>query len=293
MLGAALIALLGASGLGLLLGRREKPAQDRRNRIGQVFGDSARLQQVVWNLLSNAIKFTPKGGQVTVDLEEMDDRVRILVRDTGKGIKREFLPYLFEAFRQESSATTRQHGGLGLGLAIVYQLVEAHGGTIWADSPGEGMGATFTVELPLFDTATNCDRSGGLHDQNIDLSGIRILAVDDSSDTCELLKILLSEYGVEVTAATSAAEAIATFETLQPDVLISDIGMPEVDGYTLIQQIRALAPEKGGNIPAIALTAYAREDDRDRAIEWGYQCHIPKPLDPDRLVEAIVELIHP
>lgn len=258
--------------------------------VGQVSGDSTRLQQIVWNLLANAIKFTPKGGRVETRLERVGEQARIIVSDTGKGINPEFLPYIFESFRQEDVSITRKYGGLGLGLAIVRQLVEAHGGTIAADSPGEGLGATFTVYLPLLDVEPEIEQTEELSQQALDLTGIRVLTVDDRADVRELLTELLALYGAEVLTVASAAEVLANLESFQPDVLVSDIGMPEVDGYTLLQQIRTLPPEKGGQIPAIALTAYAREDDRQRAIASGYQRHVTKPLEPEQLVKAVVEL---
>ncbi|MBE8985677.1 PAS domain-containing protein [Nostoc sp. LEGE 12450] len=258
--------------------------------IGQVSGDSNRLQQIVWNLLSNAIKFTPKGGRVEIQLEQVDEQAHIIVRDTGKGINPEFLPYIFESFRQEDVSITRKYGGLGLGLAIVRQLVEAHGGTITADSPGEGLGATFTVQLPLLNLQPEIKQTDELLQPGLELTGIRVLTVDDDSDARELLTVLLAEYGAQVLTVASATEVLANLESFQPDVLVSDIGMPEVDGYNLIQQIRALTPEKGGQIPAIALTAYARVDDSQRAITSGYQRHVTKPLDPEELVQAVMAL---
>ncbi|QLE51425.1 PAS domain S-box protein [Nostoc sp. C057] len=258
--------------------------------IGQVSGDSNRLQQIVWNLLSNAIKFTPKGGRVEIRLEQVDEQAQIIVRDTGKGINLEFLPYIFESFRQEDVSITRKYGGLGLGLAIVRQLVEAHGGTIMADSPGVGLGATFTVQLPLLNLQPEIKQTDELPQPGLELTGIRVLTVDDDPDARELLTVLLTEYGATVLTVASAAEVLANLESFQPDVLVSDIGMPEVDGYSLIQQIRTLTPEKGGQIPAIALTAYARVDDYQRAITSGYQRHVTKPLDPEELVQAVVAL---
>ncbi|MEJ6480836.1 PAS domain-containing protein [Nostoc punctiforme UO1] len=258
--------------------------------IGQVSGDSNRLQQIVWNLLSNAIKFTPKGGRVEIQLEQVDEQAHIIVRDTGKGINPEFLPYIFESFRQEDVSITRKYGGLGLGLAIVRQLVEAHGGTITADSPGEGLGATFIVQLPLLNLQPEIKQTDELLQTGLELTGIRVLTVDDDSDARELLTALLAEYGAQVLTVASATEVLANLESFQPDVLVSDIGMPEVDGYSLIQQIRALTPEKGGQIPAIALTAYARVDDSQRAITSGYQRHVTKPLDPEELVQAVMAL---
>ncbi|NEU80648.1 PAS domain-containing protein, partial [Nostoc sp. UIC 10630] len=258
--------------------------------IGQVSGDSNRLQQIVWNLLSNAIKFTPKGGRVEIRLEQVDEQAQIIVRDTGKGINLEFLPYIFESFRQEDVSITRKYGGLGLGLAIVRQLVEAHGGTIMADSPGVGLGATFTVQLPLLNLQPEIKQIDELPQPGLELTGIRVLTVDDDPDARELLTVLLTEYGATVLTVASAAEVLANLESFQPDVLVSDIGMPEVDGYSLIQQIRTLTPEKGGQIPAIALTAYARVDDYQRAITSGYQRHVTKPLDPEELVQAVVAL---
>ncbi|MEH2306835.1 PAS domain-containing protein [Nostoc sp.] len=258
--------------------------------IGQVSGDSNRLQQIVWNLLSNAIKFTPKGGRVEIRLEQVDEQAQIIVRDTGKGINLEFLPYIFESFRQEDVSITRKYGGLGLGLAIVRQLVEAHGGTIMADSPGVGLGATFTVQLPLLNLQPEIKQTDELPQPGLELTGIRVLTVDDDPDARELLTVLLTEYGATVKTVASAAEVLANLESFQPDVLVSDIGMPEVDGYSLIQQIRTLTPEKGGQIPAIALTAYARVDDYQRAITSGYQRHVTKPLDPEELVQAVVAL---
>ncbi|QKQ76333.1 PAS domain-containing protein [Nostoc sp. TCL240-02] len=258
--------------------------------IGQISGDSNRLQQIVWNLLSNAIKFTPKGGRVEIRLEQVDEQAHIIVRDTGKGISSDFLPYIFESFRQEDVSITRKYGGLGLGLAIVRQLVEAHGGTITADSPGEGLGATFTVQLPLLNIELEIKQIDELPQPGLELTGIRVLTVDDDPDARELLTVLLTEYGATVLTVTSAAEVLANLESFQPDVLVSDIGMPEVDGYSLIQQIRTLTPEKGGQIPAIALTAYARVDDSERAITSGYQRHVTKPLDPEELVQAVVAL---
>jgi PAS domain S-box-containing protein len=260
--------------------------------IGQVSGDSARLQQIVWNLLSNAIKFTPKGGRVEIRLERVHDQAYIIVSDTGIGINPDFLPHIFESFRQEDVSITRKYGGLGLGLAIVRQLVEAHAGTITAESPGEGLGATFTVRLPLLNVEPEIKQTDDLPQQALDLTGIRVLAVDDDPDARELLTVLLAQYGAEVLTVTSAAEVLANLESFQPDVLVSDIGMPEVDGYSLIQQIRTLTPEKGGQIPAIALTAYARVDDHQRAISSGYQRHVTKPLDPEQLVQAVVALVH-
>ncbi|MBN3944459.1 response regulator [Nostoc sp. NMS9] len=258
--------------------------------IGQVSGDSNRLQQIVWNLLSNAIKFTPKGGRVEIRLERVDDQAQISVSDTGKGINPDFLPYIFESFRQEDVSITRKYGGLGLGLAIVRQLVEAHGGTIAADSPGEGLGATFTVQLPLLNVQPEIKQTDELSQPALELTGIRVLTVDDDPDARELLTVLLAEYGAQVLTVASATEVLANLESFQPDVLISDIGMPEVDGYSLIQQIRALTAEKGGKIPAIALTAYARVDDYQRVINSGYQRHVTKPLDPEELVQAVVAL---
>ncbi|MEH2050139.1 PAS domain-containing protein [Nostoc sp.] len=258
--------------------------------IGQVSGDSNRLQQIVWNLLSNAIKFTPKGGRVETRLEQVDDQAQIIVSDTGKGISSDFLPYIFESFRQEDVSITRKYGGLGLGLAIVRQLVEAHGGTIAADSPGVGLGATFTVQLPLLNVQPEIKQIDELPQPALELTGIKVLTVDDDPDARELLTVLLTEYGATVLTVTSAAEVLANLESFKPDVLVSDIGMPGVDGYSLIQQIRTLTPEKGGEIPAIALTAYARVDDYERAITSGYQRHVTKPLDPEELVQSVVAL---
>lgn len=259
-------------------------------KIGLVSGDATRLQQVVWNLLSNAIKFTPNHGQVDIRLEQIDNQARITISDTGKGINPDFLPYIFESFRQEDASTTRKYGGLGLGLTIVRQLVEAHGGTIVADSPGKELGATFTVQLPLLNIEPENNQTGDLPPQIFDLTGIRVLAVDDELDTRELLTALLTQYGAEVLTVASVAEVLTSLKSFQPDVLVSDIGMPEVDGYTLIQQIRALPTEQGGQIPAIAVTAYATKDDRQRAIASGYQQHLIKPLEPELLAEAIVAL---
>jgi PAS domain S-box-containing protein len=255
-----------------------------------VSGDVARLHQILWNLLTNAIKFTPNGGRVDVQLQPVADQVQISVQDTGKGIHPDFLPYLFESFRQEDVAINRQHGGLGLGLSIARYLVEAHGGTITAASPGEGMGATFTVQFPRLQppperppTATPTPTEPNLHQ-------LRILAVDDDLDTRELLKVLLTQYGAEVMVVESGEEVLTLLEPFQPHVLICDIGMPEMDGYILMQQVRSRPPNMGGQIPALALTAYARQDDQQRALDSGYQKHINKPLEVEPLVHSILEL---
>jgi CheY-like chemotaxis protein/two-component sensor histidine kinase len=258
--------------------------------VGQVFGDMSRLQQIVWNLLSNAIKFTPQGGRVDIQLQQVGTEAHIIVKDTGKGISPDFLPHLFESFQQEDVSITRKYGGLGLGLAIVRQLVEAHGGTITANSPGEGLGATFTVQMPLLNIAPAVQPLDEYPQRELDLRGIRVLAVDDEPDARELLTALLTEYGADVLTVASASEVLVNLETFQPTVLVSDIAMPEIDGYTLIQKVRALPPRQGGQIPAIALTAYAREDDYQRAISSGFQRHITKPLEPERLVQAVVTL---
>lgn len=260
-------------------------------QIGRVSGDAARLQQIVWNLLSNAIKFTPTREQVNIWLERVGNQAQIIVSDTGKGINPDFLPHIFESFRQEDASTTRKYGGLGLGLAIVRHLVEAHGGTIWADSQGEGQGSTFMVQLPLLDTEPEKVLPKESAVDELNLEGLRVMSVDDDPDARDLLASLLQQYGAEVLVVTSAAEVLANLASFRPDVLVSDIGMPEMDGYTLIQQVRTLPPEQGGQIPAIALTAYAREGDYQHAINNGYQRHITKPLDPEELVRAVKTLM--
>lgn len=260
------------------------------SNIGQVSGDAVRLQQIVWNLLSNAVKFTPNGGRVDVRLESADNQAQIVVTDTGKGINRDFLPYIFESFRQEDASVTRKHGGLGLGLAIVYQLVEAHGGTIKADSLGFGKGATFTVSLPLLNVKKE-ENPDKLLDVQQDLRGIRVLAIDDDPDSREVMEVLLFLAGAEVMTVASAAEFLVALESFVPDVLVSDIGMAEMDGYSLIGYVRSLSPERGGLIPAIALTAYAGEINQQQALEAGFQRHVSKPVDPKQLVRAIADLL--
>ncbi len=260
---------------------------------GQVLGDSARLQQVVWNLLSNAVKFTPNGGQVKVRLERMGTHAQIQVSDTGKGIAPDFLPHVFEYFRQADSTTTRKFGGLGLGLAIVHHLVELHGGTIQADSLGEGQGATFTVKLPLMNVSSkqrNESLSSPRTPDTSPLTDVRILLVDDDADTRDLMAFTLEQSGALVTSVGLASEALQVFEQTNFDLLISDVGMPDVDGYMLIQQILAVPP-KQGRILAIALTAYAGESNRQQAIAAGFQQHIAKPVEPEDLVKTIVTLI--
>ena len=259
--------------------------------IRQVSGDAVRLQQIVWNLLTNAVKFTPSGGRIDIWLEQIDNQAQIIITDTGKGISPDFLPHIFESFRQEDASVTRKHGGLGLGMAIVYQLVEAHGGTVTADSLGDGKGATFTVRLPLLNVTSKKNQSSPSREQNLDLTSIRVLVIDDEPDSRELLAVMLVQAGAEVMSVASAAEFLAALESFQPDVAVSDIGMPEVDGYTLLRQVRSLSLEQGGQVPAIALTAYAGEIDRQHAIAAGFQKHIAKPIEPDQLVTAIVSLL--
>lgn len=260
--------------------------------VGFVSGDPNRLQQVVWNLLSNAVKFTPKGGRITVRLQAIDSQAQIQVSDTGQGISQDFFPYIFDYFRQENSTTTRSVGGLGLGLAIVRHLIELHGGRIEAESDGIGQGATFTVTLPLMsDSPINTQKSSP-EDEGLDLTDVTVLLVEDEVDTLDLLTIILESYGATVEGRTSANEALALFSQGQPDVLISDIGMPGMDGYELIRQVRDLSPDRGGLVPAIALTAYAGEMDHERALSAGFNRHLAKPIEPDQIVDAIANLIN-
>jgi CheY-like chemotaxis protein/two-component sensor histidine kinase len=259
--------------------------------LGKVSGDPSRLQQVIWNLLSNAIKFTDVGGSIDIRLERLGSQALITVSDTGKGIQPDFLPYVFDYFRQADSTTTRNVGGLGLGLAIVRHLVELHGGTVEAQSQGIDQGATFIVKLPLIPTQPLANQDSEQSEQSLDLNGIKILVVEDNADTREFTTCLLKEYGASVTAVASASEALITFTKSQPDLLLSDIGMPDIDGYMLIQQVRTLAPEQGGEIPAIALTAYAGECDHQQALKVGFQKHISKPVEARKLVAAITDLV--
>ena len=266
---------------------------------GQVSGDPDRLQQVAWNLISNAIKFTPKGGRVQVRLERVESHVEVAVSDTGLGIAPEFLPHVFDRFRQADATTTRAFGGLGLGLAIVRQLVELHGGTVRVESAGEGLGSTFTASLPLAAVRGMAEGAAGVRPQVLasgelvcppQLSDLHVLVVDDEKDTCEMLQAILESCGARVRTVNSAAAALEALAEEAFDVLISDIGMPEEDGYSLIAKVRALDKERGGRIPAAALTAYAGEEDRIRTLRSGFQIHVPKPVSPNELIAVVANL---
>jgi PAS domain S-box-containing protein len=261
--------------------------------VAQIRGDAMRLEQIIWNLLTNAIKFTPEHGQVDLHLSQQDGVAQLVVADTGIGIHPDFLPYIFESFRQKDASVTRQFGGLGLGLAIVRHLVEAHGGTITADSPGEGQGAVFTVTLPLLAQAAKKTATAYPETAQPDLTGIRIILIDDHRDSLDLLELSLKGYGAVVQSFTSATAALASLTSTLPDIIISDIGMPEMDGYTFIQRLRALPPDQGGQIPAIAVTAYVHEEDRQRVLASGFQQHIPKPIEIGRVAKAVLALTQP
>ena len=270
--------------------------------IGPVFGDRERLQQIVWNLLSNGVKFTHRGGLVQVTLQRINSHVEIVVKDTGVGIGSDFLPHVFDRFRQADGSTTRNYGGLGLGLAIVRHLVELHGGTAFAESPGEDQGAQFTVRLPAMtgsehpapeDLKQPAVLAFEAHDQKpSSLAGLRVLVVDDEIDARSLLTTMLERCGAQVVAVGSAREGLESVESWKPDVLIADIGMPVEDGYGLIKKIRALPKERGGQTPALALTAYARTEDRVRALSEGYQVHLAKPVDRFELAAVVTSLGH-
>jgi signal transduction histidine kinase/ActR/RegA family two-component response regulator len=267
---------------------------------GPVRGDPSRLQQCFWNLLSNAIKFTPKGGRVQVGLERVDSHLEVCVVDSGQGIDPEFLPHVFERFRQADASTTRRHGGLGLGLSIVKHLVELHGGRIRAKSAGKGQGATFCIDLPLMVVHTSHNESRREHPRGFttgpaavdhpSLQGITVLAVDDEADARDLLKRVLEECGARVILAASAQQGLNLLKTEHPDMIVSDIGMPGEDGYEFIRKVRSLAPEDGGRIPAAALTAFARAEDRTRALRAGYQTHVAKPVEPTELTAVVASL---
>ncbi|MEA5577678.1 ATP-binding protein [Anabaena sp. UHCC 0451] len=267
--------------------------------LGVVIGDANRFQQIIWNLLSNAVKFTPKGGRVEVKIERINSRVQIQVSDTGVGISAEFLPHVFERFCQADSSTTRLHGGLGLGLAVVRHLVELHGGTVTATSPGIEQGSTFIINLPMKVVVRECDTStqnpvivnaNFVNHQLSILQDLRVLVVDDEADARNLLTTILGQYGAQVMAVTSATEAMTALSQFQPDILISDIGMPEEDGYTFIRKVRSLPSDQGGKIPAVALTAYARSEDRTQALLAGFQLHIPKPVNAGELAAVVANL---
>jgi PAS domain S-box-containing protein len=263
--------------------------------IGKVSGDSGRLQQIIWNLLANAVKFTPEGGRVEVRLERVGTVAQITVSDTGKGISPDFLPFVFDYFRQADGATTRKFGGLGLGLAIVRHLTELHGGTVTAQSLGEGQGATFIVRLPLLKEAAGLENQPSPNCSTDELAtsplaGLSILVVDDDADTREYLSFVLEQAGATVICAASADEALQVLVQSTPDLLLSDIGMPEMDGYMLMRRVRAMPSDRGGQIRAIALTAYAGEMNQQQAIAAGFQEHLSKPVDPEYLIQAICSL---
>lgn len=266
-----------------------------------VKGDPNRLRQVIWNLLSNAIKFTQRGGSVNIELNCIESTARLKVSDTGDGISAEFLPYVFDRFRQAEGSISRKQGGLGLGLAVARHLVELHGGTITAESEGIGKGSVFSVDLPLGQERRDParaeerrregerrrSRSGGV----VRLDGVHVLLVEDDDDSRKLLGTMLKRYGARVTSTKSAEEALRVFEDELPDVMISDIGMPDQDGYELVRKLRALPAEKGGAVPAIALTGYASRKDRERALNSGYQQHMAKPIEQADLIKSIAALI--
>jgi len=256
--------------------------------LSAVYADPARMQQVVSNLLTNAIKFTARGGSVSVTLERSDAEGRITVRDTGIGIRREFLPQLFNRFSQADSSATRTHGGLGLGLASVKHIVDLHGGSLGADSVGEGRGATFWVTLPLVHTPDQPKPRRA--SPGADSAGVRVLLVEDDEGTRDCVVEVLSGAGAMVRAVGSVAEGIAALLEFKPDVLMSDLAMPGQDGFNLIAQVRSLPPERGGTIPAAALSALAGVDDRQRALAAGFQMHVPKPVDIDGLLSALAQL---
>jgi CheY-like chemotaxis protein len=264
-------------------------------QVGPVSGDPDRLQQVVWNLLSNALKFTPEGGRVEIRLIAQAPHARIVVKDTGQGIRPELLPFVFDRFRQGDSSTGRRYGGLGLGLAIVRHLVELHGGTVSAESAGEGTGATFLIELPLMALRTP-SKIPLLEYKTVasvpaffpELKDLRILVVDDETDGRRLIAEMLQQYGASVTTFASASEVLKALPQSSWDFLVSDIGMPDVDGYELINRVRGT---DASHLPAIALSAYAREEDRKKAVAAGYQMHLAKPVEPAELAAAIAGLV--
>jgi CheY-like chemotaxis protein len=266
-----------------------------------VSGDPNRLQQVFWNLLTNAVKFTPRGGQVQVKLERINSHLEVNVIDTGEGIDEKFLPFVFDRFRQADATTTRRHGGLGLGLAIVKQLVELHGGSVQVKSGGVGAGSTFTVLLPVMPVHVDPEPQGErrhpttgappmLDETCAEIEGVKVLVVDDEPDARALVKRLLEDCKAVVATAGSADEAVKMIAQQRPDVIVSDIGMPGEDGYSLIKRVRALSPEAGGRTPAVALTAYARANDRMKAILAGFEQYLVKPVEPAELLTLVAVL---
>ncbi|MBD2646231.1 hybrid sensor histidine kinase/response regulator, partial [Nostoc foliaceum] len=261
--------------------------------VSEVMGDAERLQQVVWNLLSNAVKFTPSGGRVEVYLKQVNSNAQITISDTGKGIGADFLPFIFERFRQADSTTTRAEGGLGLGLSIVRYLVEMHSGTVQAASEGEGRGATFTVLLPIIKLQQEqlIEDSEVKADNLSALRSLQILVVDDNADTRELVSFILQQSGAQVTSVSSVGEALEALVRLEPDVLISDIGMPDEDGYALIRKVRIREAPQGKKIPAVALTAFARDEECQLALQAGFHVYLSKPIEPDKLVTVVANLV--
>lgn len=267
-------------------------------QAGYIYGDAHRLQQVMWNLLSNAVKFTAAGGTVELSVQRHDKQIEFRVKDSGEGIKPEFLPFVFDRFRQADASTTRQHGGLGLGLSIVKHLVELHGGTVKVSSQGKNHGCTFIVAIPAMkehlpaaesNSPPTMGRTSAGASNN--LTGVSVLVLDDEPDARKLVERVLQGRGAKVTTSSTAQEAFSLLLAHQYDVLVSDIGLTEEDGNSLMQRIRQLPPQRGGQIPAIALTAYARPQDRDRCIDAGFQNHLTKPLDADELLSAISALV--
>jgi CheY-like chemotaxis protein len=258
-----------------------------------VTGDAGRLQQVVWNLLSNAVKFTPTGGRVQVKVQQVKSHVEIVVSDTGVGIRADALPYIFDRWRQGDSSSTRPQAGLGIGLALVRHLVELHGGSVFAESPGEGQGTTFVVKLPLMIAEVReqpIAHRSSLSLADPSLAGVRILVIDNDPAAVDLIAEVLSQAGGAVRGCGSADVALHMLAQWRPDVLVSDIEMPGQDGYTLIRKVRALSPEQGGKTPAVALTAFSRPEDRIRSLMAGFNIHVSKPVDPGELAAIIASL---
>ena len=266
---------------------------------GPVAGDPDRMQQIFWNLLSNAVKFTPRGGRIQVRLQRIDSHVEIVVSDTGRGVDPKLLPFIFERFRQGDSSTTREHGGLGLGLAIVRHLVELHGGVVNAYSDGPGKGTEFIIQLPAMvstrgqeagEERVHPSAGGSLSGSIPALAGVRVLVVDDERDAREIVSVILGEAGAEIATASGSREAVDLIDKWKPDILISDIGMPGESGYDLIRMVRTLPADHGGQTPAIALTAYARTQDRLKILSAGFQMHVPKPIEPIELATVVASL---